>query len=352
MYVVVRGSGRMKLDDEVVGVKEWDVVRVPPGTWRGYEGGPEGLEILVFGAPCLGENPREDVEGRAPTGGLTREAEARPAPVRFPPHRSRDQSAGLRASGRVGSTAVALVICVLTMTQWGPAYRSAPRRLPTMVPMPWTADDVPDQSGRVAVVTGASSGLGLQTALALARRGARVVLAVRDVEGRGPDAERLIRAEVPDAALEVRRLDLADLDSVRGFAADLPHDGLDLLVNNAGVMALPRRTTRDGFEMQFGTNHLGHFALTGLLLPRLLARPAPRVVTVSSGAQRMGRMAWDNLQGERSYKRWAAYGQSEARERALRARAAAPGGRRARALKSLAAHPGFASTNLQAAAAA
>ena len=236
------------------------------------------------------------------------------------------------------------------ITGSGPGVPLPPVAPPYDEAMPWTAEDVPDQSGRVAVVTGASSGLGLQTALALARRGARVVLAVRDVEGRGPDAERRIRAEVPDAALEVRRLDLADLDSVRGFAADLPHDGLDLLVNNAGVMALPRRTTRDGFELQFGTNHLGHFALTGLLLPRLLARPAPRVVTVSSIAQRSGRMAWDDLQGERSYRRWGAYGQSKlanalfALELQRRADAVrAP-------LRSLAAHPGYASTNLQAAA--
>lgn len=213
----------------------------------------------------------------------------------------------------------------------------------------WTAADIQSQSGRAAVVTGANSGLGLHTALELARAGAEVVLAVRDT-ARGDQAAARIRADVPGADVEVLPLDLADLSSVRTFAETLGGrpGRLDLLVNNAGVMALPYRRTADGFEMQLGTNHLGHFALTGLLLPRLLAGPAPRVVTVSSLAHRMGKLAWDDLQSERRYRKWMAYGQSKlanlvfALELQRRAEAAdLP-------LLSMAAHPGYAATNLQA----
>jgi NAD(P)-dependent dehydrogenase (short-subunit alcohol dehydrogenase family) len=156
----------------------------------------------------------------------------------------------------------------------------------------WTAADIPDQSGRTAVVTGANSGIGLEAARALARAGAHVVLAVRN-QDKGRQAAQSITGEV-----EVRELDLADLASVRAFADQL--DGnVDLLINNAGVMAPPRRLTKDGFESQLGTNHLGHFALTGLLLPRLLATEEPRVVTVSSAAHRIGRIRFGDLQGER-----------------------------------------------------
>jgi NAD(P)-dependent dehydrogenase (short-subunit alcohol dehydrogenase family) len=203
---------------------------------------------------------------------------------------------------------------------------------------------MPDLTGRRAVVTGANSGLGFQIARELAAHGASVVLAVRDV-GRGKEAARRIGES---ERVEVRRLDLADLASVRAFADELPTDGgLDLLVNNAGVMALPRRTTRDGFEMQLGTNHLGHFALTGLLLPRLLEKPGARVVTMSSGAHAYGRIRFDNLQGDRHYQRWLAYGQSKlanllfAFELARRAALAEAD------LTSVAAHPGYAATNLQ-----
>jgi NAD(P)-dependent dehydrogenase (short-subunit alcohol dehydrogenase family) len=204
----------------------------------------------------------------------------------------------------------------------------------------------------MAVVTGANSGLGLITARELARAGARVAMAVRDTE-RGEQAAESIRRDVPDARVEVTPLDLADLSSVREFAQRFAGEnkGLDVLVNNAGVMAPPRRETADGFEMQLGTNHLGHFALTGLLLERLLARPDPRVVTVSSGAHRMGKIDFDDLQGERGYRRWARYGQSKlanllfARELQRRAEdAGLP-------LRSVAAHPGYAATNLQSAAA-
>jgi NAD(P)-dependent dehydrogenase (short-subunit alcohol dehydrogenase family) len=167
----------------------------------------------------------------------------------------------------------------------------------------WTAEDIPNQAGKTAVVTGANSGIGLHTALELARAGARVVVAVRD-EVTGKAAIRRLQAEVPDADLHLGLLDLADLGSVHGFAAQvLDSTGpLALLVNSAGVRGVPQRlTTRDGFELQFGTNHLGHFALTGLLLPGLLTRPGARVVTVSSLAHEQGRIRFDDLQGEQSY---------------------------------------------------
>jgi NAD(P)-dependent dehydrogenase (short-subunit alcohol dehydrogenase family) len=215
----------------------------------------------------------------------------------------------------------------------------------------WTAADMPDQSGRTAIVTGANSGLGLATARELARAGATVTLACRDA-GKGEAAAGQIRAAVPGAQLEVGVLDLADLGSVREFAARAAdaRAHLDLLINNAGIMAAPRRLTRDGFESQFGTNHLGHFALTGLLLPALLTAPAPRVVTVSSHLHRRGKMNFDDLQGERKYSRWGAYGQSKLANLMfcfeLQRRAAAAD----RALLSLAAHPGYAATNLQFAA--
>jgi NAD(P)-dependent dehydrogenase (short-subunit alcohol dehydrogenase family) len=215
----------------------------------------------------------------------------------------------------------------------------------------WTAADIPDQSGRVAVVTGANSGLGLATARELARAGATVIMTARNV-GKGEEAAAQIRAAASGAALEVAQLDLADLGSVRAFAARTAgaHDRLDLLINNAGIMAAPRRLTDDGFESQFGTNHLGHFALTGLLLPALLRAPAPRVVTVSSHLHRRGTMNFDDLQGERKYDRWGAYGQSKLANLMfcfeLQRRAVEAGS----SLLSLAAHPGYAATNLQFAA--
>ena len=211
----------------------------------------------------------------------------------------------------------------------------------------WTAADIPDQRGRVAVVTGANSGLGLVTARELARAGARVVLASRSAE-KGTSAAAQIASAVPGADLEPAVLDLADLDSVGTFAAGAP-DRLDLLINNAGVMAVPRRVTKQGFESHFATNHLGHFALTGLLLGRLLAAPAPRVVTVSSLMHRGGEINFDDLQGERGYSRWGAYQQSKLANLMfcfeLQRRATEAGS----ALLSMAAHPGYAATNLQAA---
>jgi NAD(P)-dependent dehydrogenase (short-subunit alcohol dehydrogenase family) len=213
----------------------------------------------------------------------------------------------------------------------------------------WTEADIPDQSGRVAVVTGANSGLGGVTARELARAGARVVLACRNLD-KGRAAAELMREHVPDARLDVLALDLADLASVRRFAKDITDrfDALDLLINNAGVMAVPHRRTVDGFEMQFGTNHLGHFALTGLLLPMLLAKDDSRVVTVSSGMHKMGTINFADLQSERRYRKWRAYAQSklanllfafELQRRLDAASATAP--------RSMAAHPGYAATNLQ-----
>jgi NAD(P)-dependent dehydrogenase (short-subunit alcohol dehydrogenase family) len=176
----------------------------------------------------------------------------------------------------------------------------------------WTERDVPSQVGRVAVVTGANTGLGFETARILAAAGASVVLAVRDTEKGKRAADRIARIAGGDLA--VQELDLASLESVRAAAAELRagHPTLDLLVNNAGVMYPPRQTTRDGFELQFGTNHLGHFALTGLLLDLLLPVPGSRVVTVSSIVHRIrGQIHFDDLQWERSYDRVAAYGQSK-----------------------------------------
>ncbi|MFE5161797.1 oxidoreductase [Streptomyces sp. NPDC056697] len=214
----------------------------------------------------------------------------------------------------------------------------------------WTASDIPDQTGRTAVVTGANSGLGFITARELARRGAQVVLACRD-EARGAEAAQRIRAQAPGAYVRVAPLDLADLKSVRTFAVEHQGDRLDLLINNAGVMALPRRSTADGFEMQFGVNHLGHFALTGLLLPKLLeAGPGARVVSVSSFLHMLGAVDPRDLNMERGYRRWTAYARSKSANllfihelsRRLRATNAH--------LVAAAAHPGYASTNLQTAA--
>jgi NAD(P)-dependent dehydrogenase (short-subunit alcohol dehydrogenase family) len=211
----------------------------------------------------------------------------------------------------------------------------------------WSTADIPDQSGRRAIVTGANSGLGLIAARELARKGASVVLACRNME-KGEAALTQVRAAGGRDA-ELARLDLGSLASVREFAESQERP-LDLLLCNAGVMAPPRSETADGFEQQIGTNHLGHFALTGLLLDRLKAADAPRVVSTSSNGHRMGRIDFDDLQGRRRYRRWRAYGQSKLanllfmRELDRRARAAGL------PLVSVAAHPGYSATNLQFAA--
>lgn len=178
----------------------------------------------------------------------------------------------------------------------------------------WTTTDIPDQTGRTAVVTGANTGLGYETAAALAAKGAYVVLAVRNTD-KGNDAAARITAAHPEAAIAVQKLDLTSLDSIRTAAEQLRsnHDTIDLLINNAGVMMTSKDTTHDGFELQFGTNHLGHFALTGLLLDRLLPVPGSRVVTVSSVGHRFARngLRFDDLQWQNDYSRVGAYGQAK-----------------------------------------
>jgi NAD(P)-dependent dehydrogenase (short-subunit alcohol dehydrogenase family) len=213
---------------------------------------------------------------------------------------------------------------------------------------PWTAQQIPSQAGRTALITGANSGIGYQASLELARHGAHVLLGCRSA-ARGAVALHRLLAAVPGASAEVVELDMASLASIRAFAAAFAARGvpLDLLINNAGVMALPtREVTVDGFERQFGTNHLGHFALTGLLIPQLLAAPAPRVVTVASLAHRNGTMHWDDLQMVHCYTPWDAYNQSKlanilfAKELARRAAVVQS------KLISLPVHPGMSRTNI------
>lgn len=212
----------------------------------------------------------------------------------------------------------------------------------------WTAEDMPDLAGKTVVVTGANSGLGFEVARRLAGKGAHVVLACRDI-GKAREASDAIRSEHPQASLEEMKLDLADLGSVRHFAAMFceRHRRLHVLCNNAGVMALPRRTTADGFEIQFGTNHLGHFALTGLLLEPLLATPGARVVTVSSGAHRFGRIRFDDLHGEQSYSKWKAYAQSKLANLLFVFELNRRSGLSGADITSVGCHPGYAATNLQ-----
>jgi NAD(P)-dependent dehydrogenase (short-subunit alcohol dehydrogenase family) len=215
---------------------------------------------------------------------------------------------------------------------------------------PWTADDIPDLSGKTIVVTGGNSGIGYEAALEFARKRADVILACRDL-GKARSAADKIAAQASGAKVEVMELDLSNLASVRGFADafHVKRPALHVLCNNAGVMAIPYRQTADGFEMQFGTNHLGHFALTGLLLDRLLATDGARVVNVSSGAHRMGKMRFDDLQWKNGYRKWMAYGQSKLANLLftfeLQRKLDAAG----RKLLSVACHPGYAATNLQAA---
>jgi len=212
----------------------------------------------------------------------------------------------------------------------------------------WTVEQIPSQAGKTALVTGANSGIGYQAALELARNGAHVLLGCRNAAKGQAALERLMR-EASGASAEMVLLDMASLASIRAFAVGFAarRIALDLLINNAGVMALPKRElTTDGFERQFGTNHLGHFALTGLLIPELLAAPAPRVVTVASIAHRRGKIEFDNLQSERSYSPRGAYNTSKlanvmfALELERRARGA--GGK----LVSIPVHPGVSRTSI------
>jgi NAD(P)-dependent dehydrogenase (short-subunit alcohol dehydrogenase family) len=216
--------------------------------------------------------------------------------------------------------------------------------------MTWTAADIPDLTGRVAVVTGANGGLGLETARELARKGAHVVMAARNQE-KAKTAHDAIIADLPDASLEIVELDLASLDSVRAAAEKVAsgHSTIDILVNNAGLMGIPERKTADGFEMQLGTNHLGHFLLTGMLFPNIERADAARIVTTTSTARVFGRpVDPDNPHLEGRYGPWRAYGQSKlanyhfATELHYRLRDAES------SVASLVAHPGFTNTELQA----
>lgn len=216
-----------------------------------------------------------------------------------------------------------------------------------------TTDDIPDLAGMVAVVTGANSGLGLVTTRELARKGATVVMGCRSAE-RGEAARTRVAGSLPPnlSDVSVLPLDLADLASVHDFADAVGErfDGLDILVNNAGVMALPPRRTTDGFEMQMGTNHLGHFALSGLLAPLLLTRPGARVVTVSSGAHAFGRPDPAYARGWRvPYRKWRAYAASKSANLMFTAELARRAEESGVGLVSVAAHPGYADTNLQSA---
>lgn len=212
----------------------------------------------------------------------------------------------------------------------------------------WTAVDMPDLTGRTAIVTGANSGIGFYTAQALARNGAAVTMAVRDVA----KGERAREAMGPvKGGVEVRPLDLSDLTSVRSFAdawSQAHTGGLDLLINNAGIMAIPRRESADGFELQLATNHLGHFALTGLLLPALVAIPNSRIVNVASGAHRIARrIDFNDLMGETKYSKWGAYGQSKLANLLFTSELQRRLSTNGLSVNAYAAHPGYAATNLQ-----
>ena len=212
----------------------------------------------------------------------------------------------------------------------------------------WTKANMPDLNGKVAIVTGANSGLGYEVTKGLAEKGAHVVLACRNLQKATPALEQL-RRETAAASLDVMALDLADLASIQRFAAAFTqrYDRLDILCNNAGLMAIPRRETKDGFEMQFGTNHLGHFALTGHLIDLVMRTPGARVVNVSSGLHQQGKMNFDDLMGKQQYREGDAYSQSKLAnllfayelERKLRATAVTA--------ISVGTHPGYAATNLQ-----
>ena len=214
----------------------------------------------------------------------------------------------------------------------------------------WTATEIPNLNGKTIVITGANSGLGYEAALALAGHGAQVVLACRD-QTKGQAAQQQIRATHPHAATDLLPLDLASLADIRRFAAAVRerYPRLDVLMNNAGVMALPYRTTADGFEMQFGTNHLGHFALTGHLLDRLLATPGSRIVTVSSTMHRAGSIHFDDPQWQHGYRKWPAYGQSKLANLLFTYELQRRLKRSGAGTISVAAHPGYAATNLQSA---
>ena len=213
---------------------------------------------------------------------------------------------------------------------------------------PWTEKDIPDLSGKTAVITGANSGLGYHAALELARKGAHVIMACRTVAKAQAAYDQILK-EVPNASLEIMPLDLASLASIRAFS-EVMHQKfsrLDILINNAGVMGIPRVLTADGFEMQFGTNHLGHFALTGLLLDIIRETPGSRIVTVSSLMHQFGVINFDDLMGERRYKRWDAYSQSKLANLLFAYELQRKLQENHSTTRSIGAHPGYAATNLQ-----
>jgi NAD(P)-dependent dehydrogenase (short-subunit alcohol dehydrogenase family) len=213
---------------------------------------------------------------------------------------------------------------------------------------PWTTQQIESQKGRIAIVTGANSGIGLHTASGLAAAGAHVILACRDTNKAANAAEEILAAH-PKADVAIATLDLASLASVHNFVDEfkINHKHLDILVNNAGVMAFPqRRATADGFEMQFGTNHLGHFALTGLLIPTLLAAPGPRVVTVSSIAHKKGRIHFNDINWQQVYSPWGAYQQSKLANLMFALELYRRAERSGSKLVSVAAHPGVSRTNI------
>jgi NAD(P)-dependent dehydrogenase (short-subunit alcohol dehydrogenase family) len=212
----------------------------------------------------------------------------------------------------------------------------------------WTTDNIPDQSGKIVIVTGANSGIGYGAARALVHKGATVIMACRSLE-KGEAAVAQIIKEDPRGQVILRQLDLADLNSVRAFAKDIlaEFDRLDILINNAGVMATPYRKTTDGFEMQFGTNHLGHFTLTGLLIDLLKATPNSRVVTVSSYAHFFGRINFGDLNSENFYQKWLSYGQSKLANVLFGYELQRRADRNGANPISIVAHPGYAATNLQ-----
>ncbi len=212
----------------------------------------------------------------------------------------------------------------------------------------WTTDNIPDLTGKVIIVTGANSGLGFESSRAFAEKNATVVMAVRNMD-KGEAARTDILKAVPDAKLDMINLDMSSLDSVREFAETFKarYDRLDVLLNNAGLMAIPRQKTVDGFEMQLGVNHLGHFALTGRLLPALLNTPGGRVVTVSSNLHRSGNLDFDDLNWELDYNKWPAYGRSKLANLLFAYELDRKFQTAEADVISVAAHPGYAATNLQ-----
>lgn len=214
--------------------------------------------------------------------------------------------------------------------------------------MHWSVENIPNLQGKRVLITGANSGIGLEAAKVFAAKGAQVILACRNAE-KGTQAMEIIKQATPQANLKLMNLDLSSLDSVRSFCDDFKkeYNHLDILVNNAGVMAPPYAKTQDGFESQFGTNHLGHFTLTALLLPLLEQSEAGRVVVVSSVAHRVGKIRFNDLNWEKRYSRWLAYGQSKLANlmfaKELQRRLTANGSK----VIAVAVHPGYSSTNLQ-----